>query len=251
VANNTCSAKHCDRDVRCKSLCNLHYIRFLKYGDPLEDMPVSGSGSKKTALVCSVADCGRPFKGRGLCNMHLIRLRRKGTINAEVPGQIYVKICQADSCNKKPHASGFCSKHLRRYNLYGDPNYKVTYPKVCQNEACQRKVLAKGLCSHHYRVQKYQENPAVGVLKTERRRARKNKVAKIEYGAEQITWRFSMFGNCCWICGSTDNLTIDHVKPLSANGPDMPANLRPACRSCNSRKRDKWLGPKNLKLIIA
>jgi hypothetical protein len=32
----------------------------------------------------------------------------------------------------------------------------------------------------------------------------------------------------------------DHVKPLARGGSNWPANLRPACKSCNSRKGARW-----------
>lgn len=40
---------------------------------------------------------------------------------------------------------------------------------------------------------------------------------------------------CAW-CGGVDDLTIDHVIPLSRGGTDELANLRWLCRSCNSVK---------------
>jgi hypothetical protein len=44
----------------------------------------------------------------------------------------------------------------------------------------------------------------------------------------------------CILCGSYDNLSVDHVFPLSkGNGLD-PSNAVVLCRSCNSKKRDKY-----------
>ena len=43
----------------------------------------------------------------------------------------------------------------------------------------------------------------------------------------------------CYYCGSPDNMTIDHVHPLSRGGSNNIENLVPACRSCNSRKQNK------------
>ena len=37
----------------------------------------------------------------------------------------------------------------------------------------------------------------------------------------------------CLVCGSTANLTVDHVRPLSEGGSDAPANLRTLCRACH------------------
>ena len=64
---------------------------------------------------------------------------------------------------------------------------------------------------------------------------------------EQAAARWAMFGGRCWMCGgpATDD---DHVKPLSTRrmpqgstpGSNWPANIRPACGPCNSRKNDNW-----------
>lgn len=39
-------------------------------------------------------------------------------------------------------------------------------------------------------------------------------------------------------CGSQEDLTIDHVVPLSKGGSDVPSNLRLLCRKHNSVKGD-------------
>ena len=43
----------------------------------------------------------------------------------------------------------------------------------------------------------------------------------------------------CAICGSTKNLELDHIIPLSKGGTDEPDNLQWLCRTSNRRKRDK------------
>lgn len=40
----------------------------------------------------------------------------------------------------------------------------------------------------------------------------------------------------CQRCGSSDDLTIDHVLPFSHGGTADPSNLQTLCRSCNSSK---------------
>jgi hypothetical protein len=51
---------------------------------------------------------------------------------------------------------------------------------------------------------------------------------------------------CCIYCGSTENLSLDHIIPLSKGGPDIISNQVFACRSCNSSKGNKdifyWYG---------
>lgn len=47
----------------------------------------------------------------------------------------------------------------------------------------------------------------------------------------------------CVYCGEKENskLTIDHKKPVSLGGSDKFTNLQILCKSCNSRKSNKWI----------
>jgi 5-methylcytosine-specific restriction endonuclease McrA len=48
----------------------------------------------------------------------------------------------------------------------------------------------------------------------------------------------------CYLCGhflSVHDMTLDHVVPLARGGAHTPENLRPAHRSCNSRKGSRLL----------
>ncbi len=52
----------------------------------------------------------------------------------------------------------------------------------------------------------------------------------------------------CWICGGvSDHMAFDHVKPIAKGGAHIPANLRLACRSCNSSKNARWPFPTSTK----
>lgn len=51
--------------------------------------------------------------------------------------------------------------------------------------------------------------------------------------------KWNYWAGKCWMCGIAAD-TWDHVKPLNKGGLHAIVNLRPACRSCNSRKRDRW-----------
>ena len=45
--------------------------------------------------------------------------------------------------------------------------------------------------------------------------------------------------NACLKCGSTDNLTIDHVVPVSKGGKNEYSNYQTLCWRCNNKKRDE------------
>lgn len=50
---------------------------------------------------------------------------------------------------------------------------------------------------------------------------------------------FQHDGYRCVICGSTENLTIDHILPRAKGGKDELSNLQTLCRRCNSKKGAK------------
>ena len=44
----------------------------------------------------------------------------------------------------------------------------------------------------------------------------------------------------CAHCGTSDDLSIDHIKPLSKGGTNEPANMQCLCLPCNVAKAAKW-----------
>jgi 5-methylcytosine-specific restriction endonuclease McrA len=72
-----------------------------------------------------------------------------------------------------------------------------------------------------------------------RREARKRQALSIPFNVGQLAARMAYWGNRCWMCGGEAG-TVDHVIPLAAGGPHCLSNLRPACRSCNSSKGNRW-----------
>lgn len=63
--------------------------------------------------------------------------------------------------------------------------------------------------------------------------------------AEGLAARWAYYGDRCWVCRKQADQT-DHVKPLSAGGPHLLANLRPACSACNKRMGARWPLPAGL-----
>lgn len=47
------------------------------------------------------------------------------------------------------------------------------------------------------------------------------------------------YADTCIYCGSKENITIEHLLPVSRGGTNDASNLAPACLGCNSSKRNK------------
>jgi 5-methylcytosine-specific restriction endonuclease McrA len=45
----------------------------------------------------------------------------------------------------------------------------------------------------------------------------------------------------CAECGSTENITKDHIVPLHEGGQNTIDNIQPLCFSCNSRKQNRQI----------
>ena len=73
------------------------------------------------------------------------------------------------------------------------------------------------------------------------RRKQTIKGAGIYPSLERIKRLYEDFLNLCAYCGLNKADTIDHIIPLTKGGTNGIENLLPACRSCNSQKRDKLL----------
>ncbi len=77
----------------------------------------------------------------------------------------------------------------------------------------------------------------------QRRRDRTNAVGGIVTAAEWAAIK-QYFDYCCLMCGRQEpaiKLTMDHVIPISKEGPNTIANIQPLCRPCNAKKFDQVL----------
>jgi len=46
----------------------------------------------------------------------------------------------------------------------------------------------------------------------------------------------------CLHCGTDQDLTIDHIRPLSKGGKNKKGNMQTLCKQCNLIKADKFKG---------
>jgi 5-methylcytosine-specific restriction endonuclease McrA len=85
----------------------------------------------------------------------------------------------------------------------------------------------------------YRENPEIIAAQRARRRARVHN-ADGEYSEDQWLKLLEMCGESCAACGATEDLTRDHIIPLTWGGSNFITNLQPLCKTCNSIKQDLY-----------
>lgn len=58
---------------------------------------------------------------------------------------------------------------------------------------------------------------------------------------DKVAWELKLkqLDGKCQLCGTIENITIDHIISLSKGGTNLIANLQPLCRSCNCSKSNK------------
>lgn len=91
-----------------------------------------------------------------------------------------------------------------------------------------------------------QENPGydktrenykeIAAIKNGNRRALKKNAGSYSISKEEMS---KLYASPCTYCGSSDNITIDHVIPLSRGGSHSVSNLVSACAKCNMSKGAK------------
>jgi 5-methylcytosine-specific restriction endonuclease McrA len=82
-------------------------------------------------------------------------------------------------------------------------------------------------------------NPEM-VRAQEARRYARVRGAQGSHTAQDWIEKLALFGGCCAYCGRSDRpLSRDHNIPLSRGGTNFIGNILPACRPCNSAKRDR------------
>jgi 5-methylcytosine-specific restriction endonuclease McrA len=112
----------------------------------------------------------------------------------------------------------------------------------------------------NFRIKTYSQNPLVkerrkvyglkynkstkGILRDKRKQHKRRAIMENAGTFTNEEWndRLLEYNYCCAYCYQrfpVDQLTVDHMIPVSRGGTNTIDNLVPACRSCNSRKWTK------------
>ena len=94
---------------------------------------------------CSVVNCDKPNYGHGFCQNHYNKLARPP--------------CSIEGCGKSVSRRNWCSMHLKRWLVHGNPltrKTEINIGKLCSKE-CGAPAKVKGRCLRHFHQAKKQE----------------------------------------------------------------------------------------------
>jgi len=81
--------------------------------------------------------------------------------------------------------------------------------------------------------------PPTDLFKYTRRSLGKNNPTRSKFKAIRkgvFEYLSNLYGSECVYCGATEDLTVDHIKPIFKGGTNSIDNLQILCRRCNCRK---------------
>lgn len=272
-----CTVDGCEKNLLARGFCKTHYQRLMKTGDPgpAELLRLH----LQPGTPCSVEGCATDTYRRGMCQLHYQRVQKFGDTGTVLQGadvsliprdQATCPECGVSLAGKRRNAV-YCSRackarHTERdrrrekrpvriaaaRSFSGVSVKRINYPPECD-----------GMTPDQLRKWRY-DNTADGDRRRARSRAyydahqeqqalytRNYKHTERDSGPDSITISLKEWNRLkarhhyeCAYCNTpaaVAPLRMDHVVPLSRGGRHVPANILPACDSCNISKRRYFL----------
>lgn len=162
--------------------------------------------------------------------------------------QVWCRVCQkAERDNNKTRYAERHARYYQQHKTHLDARSKRwarEHPDVVRetkqrwlaNNTEKRRKVALASWKRHY-----DKNKSAIYANVRQRRARKRNAGG-RVTAQEWQTRLIEFNFCCAYClRPSGDLTQDHMQPLIKGGAHNIENIVPACRSCNSRKKDRDL----------
>jgi len=178
--------------------------------------------------LCIFADCNKTVHAKRLCHNHYREKKRRdlGAKKQEKRPQF----CIVKKCTKKHYSLNYCSSHYYRFLNTGNisaevPIKKLIYNKVdCDVPYCSNKHKAVRLCGTHDATKR-----------------------TYNLTSEQL---ITMLSNPCEVCGSLENLTIDHDHECCNKRISCGKCVRGTlCQNCNRSMGQAKDNPTILRLL--
>lgn len=116
-------------------------------------------------------------------------------------------------------------------------SFDASYVAKMFNSSKVAVINAKNIAEHGDSARK-KKRSTMSIASCENSRAARLKIGGIISEKEWISVLVK-YKNKCVTCGTTENISMDHIKPLSRGGTHTIDNIQPMCRSCNSRKGNR------------
>jgi 5-methylcytosine-specific restriction endonuclease McrA len=206
------------------------------------------------SLPCIVDGCPSKNKARGLCHTHYSRwqsTRVIGKAERKRPQKIDPNaVCQIENCGKPVRSKNYCGSHYSKWNKYGDALWERPRKTGCIEPGCDQPYEGLDRCHTHYLREQYRRNRKRILAATKKRRKKNPEQFQNWYNTYRARKKAGSYfispkdlrklstAKCAY-CGSSDNLEIDHIIPLSRGGTHSIGNITKACRQCNASKSDR------------
>lgn len=215
MPDRTCSVPDCGRAYRCKGYCNTHYRRRLRHGDPSIVLP---SGTVRGG--CDADGCPNPHHAKGLCKGHHGLWYRRATLAA-----------------RHAYEARYRASH-REKAIRQAREWRINNPDRARESTRAYAQRNKERIRDQKRRYRARNRDRIRVSNQRHRALRKNALIN-DLTAKQWHAIKVAYRHRCAYCHKRKPLTMDHVIPLSKDGPNTASNVVPACGSCNSRKGDR------------
>jgi len=144
-----CRIDQCTKPARKRGMCEMHYSRVQRHGDPFT---VKRFATYPPDAQCNVPGCTRRPTARGWCDQHYRALHTPAQPRPRAK-PYRGALCTIDGCAKPAYCLDLCGMHYQRQVRHGDPHITLrpgSYHGALCIDGCDMPAVVGGRCRHHY-----------------------------------------------------------------------------------------------------